>query len=1596
RRYGGASKLMGHPGSRPLLDLLPDEFQVHYSEDQSGCFHLYRVPRAWRGSFVIEEATPGPAFGFPDSARARPRMRTCPMGWVSAFDFTQEAHANLITRQLPHTMGLASLGTCCGRDPRPAPAGTRAPWNWFSIYVGRWGQGKVALETETEQCVFKPSGEPMSDRAARAAAGAWRALKKSAEGFSIWRLGELRPGPECMAWLTSLLQGTSSVTSSVVAGAIGGLAAGGRCDCHCEVAAAPDQGLLQLLQRQLDRCGPEQLHGQVCRALPPPPVATLALIGVGLFFAGVVFGSVLVICSRHAGWLAPKRSAARAYSLWHGQLRGVRSGPSPWVGATPSGSDHDEDLMESDGSPRVGPLGCLQAGAANVEVFRFAYLTTQEKRELLEAREDHVRDIEGSHDIEAAVGQALAGQAWVATESCHGFTHGQADDLAVCQSLASGDRGALTVPNVWALFVVMAGSLSAGAGEGDLGTPPVRFDRSNPRFGGCGGAVVCLSETVQAGWAVAGPRTCKWILHGIRDAGWTPTRRQVGGRNLPQVSHGDAGVEEHAYITEVLERACVFDQPNCTELEAFVVLSWRYQLSEALYAPESAILTEKVKGGEEKRLAHGATAGRAAAASDTAPEAHFARGPLRETSPALLRPQPAVVGSGMAFGPQPPDGRPRGLLPFPGGRALDELLLGAAGGGLSAAGERKARRRRGEEARLRAGLGALSELGGGGSAPGIARATAAQASAVRSLAKLYGGRGPPPADVDSGVADSFDATYQPGRISLPQSRAGAAPLCDVAPNDLQCTLAEGSGLLRDPAEVQAALRELGPAMALDPALRLRGFMRGRFPAELLDKGILEKATVVKETSGAFFVKRKGGLLRWRKRLGLADVECAFQARVVPMGWSWAVHFIQRAHEYLLSSRAPSAPWVRDKVPAAPACEGPSKHCYIDNLSVASDEECEAMNGIAHMPTTLEGVGAKAHLDIPDPSSGSLELLGFEYAAGATPSGLELERLIGHLVSMMTLRRDLLSVLSAVYQFSRKLGRRRAPLWPSAQRELSWAHALLPTIVARSDLQWLPVVTAYDASEWGLGVAESLWGSADVGRAGRLRERARVRGLLATAGGSRREHALHDEEELLRLPDAAALLLGGHARFQEVPRELLLGGHQVAGAAGVRAGAERRGRLPSQAQYTRAMKELADWPAALPRPEGTASTWGKRQSDSLSVRLDRGGGPHAVRSTPPLAYQAAAGWARLRPPQSRPPIPRLVSAGLAGSLFAPSKLLMGHLIVLLCVTCRLPGAGLALLGRQVIGPIAGMPGVLGQVIFVLRSDDLGAPSRTNLGNSHAALGLPEHRRGGRALLERTEQRATPQRLFPIVYGELLAEQKRAAVAAGRGALCPTPPGPRHGGASLDRARGLRFGGKWRPPPSTQRREMHARISKQLERLHPRVLLDLHSLEGKVFLEVFAGAGHLGQALRRRGAAVMGIDVRRGPRRDLRAQKVVSVVNGWILSGLAWRLWLGTPCSGFSGARRAPAGSRMPAALRSPQQPRGLSGLPPRDAAKLADGSALADRAGQLARPALERKIPGGEENPAQSFPWALRSRGRFLAQLGVFDTVIDYCAFGRDF
>jgi len=155
------------------------------------------------------------------------------------------------------------------------------------------------------------------------------------------------------------------------------------------------------------------------------------------------------------------------------------------------------------------------------------------------------------------------------------------------------------------------------------------------------------------------------------------------------------------------------------------------------------------------------------------------------------------------------------------------------------------------------------------------------------------------------------------------------------------------------------------------------------------------------------------------------------------------------------------------------------------------------------------------------------------------------------------------------------------------------------------------------------------------------------------------------------------------------------------------------------------------------------------------------------------------------------------------------------------------------------------------------------------------------------------------------------------------------------------------------------------------------------EKRVFVELFSGSGGLSLALRRRGHAVVSLDIRDNPAFDLIKPAVFDEIKGWIMSGLVWGLWSGTPCETFSGP------------LRSSDEPRGLQNLHGDELSKVNKANLLADRAAVLLRLAESLRLVTGEENPASSILWWTRQR-RDWASRDSHDFVIDYCAFGRPF
>ncbi len=84
------------------------------------------------------------------------------------------------------------------------------------------------------------------------------------------------------------------------------------------------------------------------------------------------------------------------------------------------------------------------------------------------------------------------------------------------------------------------------------------------------------------------------------------------------------------------------------------------------------------------------------------------------------------------------------------------------------------------------------------------------------------------------------------------------------------------------------------------------------------------------------------------------------------------------------------------------------------------------------------------------------------------SSKEMERVVGHWVSVMILVGLYLAVVSTRYDFIRcfRSSKKRHPLWGSVKAELLVAAALLPLCIAELTARWCGYAYAVDASGWG--------------------------------------------------------------------------------------------------------------------------------------------------------------------------------------------------------------------------------------------------------------------------------------------------------------------------------------------------------------------------------------------------------------------------------------------------------------------------------------------------------------------------------------------------
>ena len=288
-------------------------------------------------------------------------------------------------------------------------------------------------------------------------------------------------------------------------------------------------------------------------------------------------------------------------------------------------------------------------------------------------------------------------------------------------------------------------------------------------------------------------------------------------------------------------------------------------------------------------------------------------------------------------------------------------------------------------------------------------------------------------------------------------------------------------------------------------------------------------------------------------------------------------------------------------------------------------------------------------------------------------------------------------------------------------------------------------------------------------------------------------------------------------------------------------AARRVRPATELSYLRALTMLLGWLRLKALPEWTALLWDDALVDYAEWTFDRGMGREAfsrtlcavawgepalggpVRRLFPSAHASLAGWRRLQPGHSRPPLPRALALALAAVLAAQGKPDSG-LCILVAFECYLrPSEATTLLAKQLVPGSGRGAGVLRFPLLILHPEELATSSKTGEFDSTVAFDLPRHHWIGRAAVRLQALRRGDEPLFRLSYPQLLADFHAASQYLKLGDLGFTPHCLRHGGATHDRAEGCRSllevqrRGMWRAASSVRRYDKAGRLALVLRNL-----------------------------------------------------------------------------------------------------------------------------------------------------------------------------------
>ncbi len=162
--------------------------------------------------------------------------------------------------------------------------------------------------------------------------------------------------------------------------------------------------------------------------------------------------------------------------------------------------------------------------------------------------------------------------------------------------------------------------------------------------------------------------------------------------------------------------------------------------------------------------------------------------------------------------------------------------------------------------------------------------------------------------------------------------------------------------------------------------------------------------------------------------------------------------------------------------------------------------------------------------------------------------------------------------------------------------------------------------------------------------------------------------------------------------------------------------------------------------------------------------------------------------------------------------------------------------------------------------------------------------------------------------------------------------------------------------------------------------------------RVFLDLFAGHEGVSSALHRQGFGCVSFDVESDARLDLTDPAIIQLIEGWIRSGCIRGIWLATPCTTWSRARRGPRGSGW-GPLRDNHFIFGFPELSGAQREKVRVGNATMRATARIIRCAVACRVPVFLENPNNSMIWQAPPIKRLIHLRSSKCYITDFCQHG---